>query len=1269
MKRIAAALLFLGLVLAFPAAARADEGDAAEENLLKNADFAEYSDETALPAEWEFEAYVSGDDAAKAGLYEDETAVRCVGIVNGTENDSRICQTIAARPDTCYRVSGYIRTSSVTGGRGACLSIDNYSIDGTYCFSADVVGSSEWTAVEMYVKTGPEQRELRVAARLGGYGTMAVGSAWFYGLSVTEFDEALATSLIYLPADNGAAGTATETPKEPLPPSRVFAAIFVSGAVFMLLFTALYMGYLRSEQSPLFGDADQKRTLTAMFALAVACRVLLSVLFVGHPTDINCFMAWGNAVRSNGVSGFYTSGIFADYPPGYMYICGALSALGSGLGLTYGSAGYVLLYKLPATICDLIGAYLLYELARRNGVPRPFSLLLSALAALNPALMFISGGWGQIDSILALLVALAIYFVLGEKRVLAGALYGLAILLKPQALMAGPILAVIYFCGVIGPDWKKKLFHTALAVLAALAVIFFISLPFKGTQEWTWILDKYRTTAVSYPYASIEAFNLPALLGGNWTRVETRVLGLPYSTWGTAFIALAAAFSGALYWKGARTGKGAAFVSCALSVALMFTFGHYMHERYIIPALLLLLVGYVYYRDRRLLLLFLSYTVTVLFNSLAALYIVDHQAARGALYDALTRVGSAATVLTTLYFIVVSVDLLWLGRALKPLPALAIKRKERRGTFELSVSGSIAPRYTRKDYILLSGLVLVYGAVALSYLGVTKAPQTVYYGDVAGETVTAAFGKTVELAECRVYGNIDTGGTLRFIAPDGTETSYEQTYDDMFRWHSVPLVAAADTVTVELYSGHVRINEIAFFDAAGNRLFAKLVNPTGTQSALLDEQDAVPDVPACTNGMYLDELYHGRTAYEHLHNLAPYENSHPPLGKLLIMLGISAFGMTPFGWRIVGTLFGIGMLPVFYALSRRLLKKTENAFIATALFAFDFMHFTQTRIATIDVYAVFFILLMYYFMYRYVTMDFFTDGLKKTLVPLGACGLFFGVGAACKWTCIYAGGGLAALLFISLFERYREYRRLSGSAASADRLKAALFLPNTVKTLLFCAAFFVVIPFVIYFAAYTPYYIYAAGTEENYNLAGMFRTFWHYQEFMYNYHSTLQATHPYQSSWYQWPFTVRPMWYYYSGTEETVSTMSASGNPAVWWLSSIGAAALAALRLTRRIRPDKALLVIFAGILANYLPWVLVSRCTFIYHFFATVPFILLATMYLVTAFEEKEPELWPVKWVWLTLCLLFFIALYPGISGLPIPRTLAEILQKLPGGNILYGA
>ena len=41
-----------------------------------------------------------------------------------------------------------------------------------------------------------------------------------------------------------------------------------------------------------------------------------------------------------------------------------------------------------------------------------------------------------------------------------------------------------------------------------------------------------------------------------------------------------------------------------------------------------------------------------------------------------------------------------------------------------------------------------------------------------------------------------------------------------------------------------------------------------------------------------------------------YETTHPPLGKDLIMVGIALFGMTAFGWRFAGTLFGVLLVPL-----------------------------------------------------------------------------------------------------------------------------------------------------------------------------------------------------------------------------------------------------------------------------------------------------------------------------------------------------------------------
>ena len=132
-----------------------------------------------------------------------------------------------------------------------------------------------------------------------------------------------------------------------------------------------------------------------------------------------------------------------------------------------------------------------------------------------------------------------------------------------------------------------------------------------------------------------------------------------------------------------------------------------------------------------------------------------------------------------------------------------------------------------------------------------------------------------------------------------------------------------------------------------------------------DEQDMLPDKISYKNSTYFDEIYHVRTAYEHLHGAEPYEITHPPLGKILIAIGIKIFGMTPFGWRFMGTLFGIMMLPLMYAFAKRIFGNSFIAAAAMLLMTFDFMHFTQTRIATIDSFAVFFIMLMYYFMYIY----------------------------------------------------------------------------------------------------------------------------------------------------------------------------------------------------------------------------------------------------------------------------------------------------------------
>ncbi len=192
-----------------------------------------------------------------------------------------------------------------------------------------------------------------------------------------------------------------------------------------------------------------------------------------------------------------------------------------------------------------------------------------------------------------------------------------------------------------------------------------------------------------------------------------------------------------------------------------------------------------------------------------------------------------------------------------------------------------------------------------------------------------------------------------------------------------------------------------------------------TPQNLTDEQDLVPALPTYENGTYFDEIYHARTAYENVHRIEPTETSHPPLGKLFIALGTMIFGMNPFGWRVMGNLFGILMIFAIYLLARRILKKPWFAFIAAFLLTFDFMHFTQTRIATIDSYPVVFILLSYYFMYCFYAGNYQKTGLRQPLIALLCSGIFFGLACASKWTGIYSGIGLAAIFFVHMAGRLR----------------------------------------------------------------------------------------------------------------------------------------------------------------------------------------------------------------------------------------------------------
>ena len=568
-------------------------------------------------------------------------------------------------------------------------------------------------------------------------------------------------------------------------------------------------------------------------------------------------------------------------------------------------------------------------------------------------------------------------------------------------------------------------------------------------------------------------------------------------------------------------------------------------------------------------------------------------------------------------------------------------------------------RLLKLDKLLLAALTLIYAVIALLNLGTLSFPTSVYEGAV-GDSFTLDLGETVAVDEVWFNSNI-AQGTLRFIADDGAEETYTQDQGDMFKWHEVSMSFTTRYITVYVEDRAVAVNEIAFF-RDGERLPVTVVSENGR--AVADEQDTVPETPSYFNGMIFDEIYHARTAYENIHNMSVYEWTHPPLGKLIIALGILIFGMKPFGWRIMGALFGVAMVPLMYVFAKRIFKRTDFAFITAGLWAFDCMHFTQTRIATIDVYGVFFILLMFFFMYEYVRQDYFAAPLKDKFRPLALSGVAFGLGCASKWIGCYAGAGLAVVLFYHLFAAMFEAYKGHDESAAARR---SLFWKRLWATAGWCCLWFLLVPGLIYFASYFPYYRYEASLRMNYGIKDMWATLLKNQKDMYNYHSGLTATHMCQSMWYQWPFTFKSVWFYVSGNGEKISNIASTGNPAVWWVSSVGAVCLFLEWVLGKVKRDPVLPILFVGVAANYLPWVLVTRCVFLYHFFATVPFILLSTVYLFFLLERENRRMHWVKWAWLCLAVVYFILLYPAISGLPTGYGYAGFLENVLPASVLY--
>lgn len=995
-----------------------------------------------------------------------------------------------------------------------------------------------------------------------------------------------------------------------------------------------------------------RKKVWLLAALSLVVQLVLAAVTESYPYDAGCFAAWAQRMASLGPAAFYAPDYFCDYPPGYMLLLWLPGKLLNTIPYDQEALRRVVLALWPSIATALCGP-VVYEVGRRYASPA-WALRCAGAVMLCPAMLFNSGVWGQIDGVFSL-VMLCCFAFLEQKAWLAGALcYGIALAIKPQALLAGPALAICFLLPIVfGKDTAAKLAGLKNGVFGAgmaLAPVAACGLPFWGVRGLVpGLVEKYFTTASSYPYATINACNFMAFLGGEWANQTTPVywFNIPLMSWqqlGTAMILLVTAGTALWAAKAYKAGQFSPLLTAAVYVTGVFTFAHRMHERYLVFAVVLLGAAAARFAGKKLLSISWGLALTSLLNMALVYGTVgtDDEFLSGATSQLMLRtVGLAETVLC-----LVLVRTVW-QMCTRPAPAPAARKVRKKAAKVLPEPAPHQP-WTRREALGLLGLTLATAVLSFSYLGDMTAPQTCV--DANGQGSLRYQVATQEpVTSVWVYPGISSYNNGKLTLADeagNVVVDMALSYSNPFCWQKHYLPEGLTRFTVTVTEGQVF--EISLRDASGDKTPAIGVDgPTtsGSMCELFDEAHLVPDTVSQLNSFYFDEIYHARTGYEHLHAMNVYETTHPPLGKVLIALGIAIFGMTGFGWRFMGTLAGVLMVPVMYDFVRRLTRRPWLAGFAACLLALDFMRFSQTRLATIDSYVVLFILLGADLMLWYCR-SVKENGVDRSVLPMALCGLAFGLGCASKWTGIYAGAGLAVLYFGVLWQRASALYALPGGKKQLKK-EVAFAIGGGVL-------FFVVVPLCIYIASYLPYRLHDPG----YDLAA----WWNSQKGMFNYHSGLEATHPFSSSWYSWLLDARPVWYYMGGGLDAGMYASIAGfvSPVVIVAGLAGWLNIARRQLVGDGTPAGGALIVVT--LSSLLPWILVTRCTFLYHFFPCVPMLIAAAALSLAHMEQTRPgqaRRWAAGILFAAAVL--FIWFYPVLAGVPIPRWWAAALKWLP--------
>ncbi len=545
--------------------------------------------------------------------------------------------------------------------------------------------------------------------------------------------------------------------------------------------------------------------------------------------------------------------------------------------------------------------------------------------------------------------------------------------------------------------------------------------------------------------------------------------------------------------------------------------------------------------------------------------------------------------------------------------------------------------FSGKSFYGLFAVLILYTITALFRLGTSESPQTRWESNEIGTEIVLDLGEQKDVAALVYYlGNY--GRRVFSLETASGDPIMWETHEDIrmpqpYQWRAVQVSTRAQYLKLTTKNVYTQLNELLIIDRNGDQLLP--VN-AADYPELFDESALYKGKSTYETGTVFDESVYARTAYEFLNGMRAYEDTHPPMGKTLISTGIALFGMNPFGWRFAGAVSGILMLVMLWAFAKKMFQNPWISVLITIVFAFDFMHFSHTRLAQIDSFLVLFMMGMYYFMYLYgevLAAGAYAANRRKVLCYMLLSGICLGLAIACKWSGGYGMLGLFGLWF----------------AYTASACWRRYLTGRNVAELHLCFCFmFLLVPAVIYVLAYIPYV--PIDSE-----LGYFEALIQNQVNMFQYHTGLTETNPESAKWFQWPLIAVPITYCSLVSKGMQESVFLFGNPA-FWLPGIGAFFYCVYDVwNTKNRKAVFLLIMY---LSPMLPWILVPRSSFIYHYFPSLPAMALMLGLFGDRLGDKGER---ILGILAFASVVLFMIFYPIISGLSVPVEYVSWLEWLP--------